>query len=363
MKITVSELLSYILNGVGFLDVRAPVEFEDGHIPGALNIPLLENQERHEVGSLYKAKGKEAAVSLGHQIVTGDLRQHRLEKWLQFFKKNPDGLLYCFRGGLRSQTVQGWLKEAGQTVPLIEGGYKAVRQYFLNYLDEISQGMPVLLISGPTGSGKTHLVKEAENFFPSLDLEFLARHRGSAFGFESFAQPAQAQFENLIAVSLLRTLAKYQDQRPVLFEDESRLIGRCAVPEKLFQKMRQSAVVWVDEPLSQRIENIFFDYITHSAIGNGTRDQALDLFKKYEKSLQAISKKLGGLKTTEILKDLQASREAYINEKNLESNRVWIEKLLLHYYDPLYLGSLERRNPKVIFRGSGKEVLAYLRQL
>jgi tRNA 2-selenouridine synthase len=358
MKIPISDLKKHLLEGARFLDVRAPIEFEEGYIPGAENIPLLTNQERHEVGTTYKEKGKEAAISLGHALVHGETKEQRLSSWKNFFQQNPNGLLYCFRGGLRSQTVQAWLKDVGVDVPLIDGGYKAARQLFINYLDEMAESLNLLIVSGPTGSAKTHLVKEAQEFFPAVDLEGLANHKGSAFGFEATPQPSQANFENRLSLEIMKRVRSNW----MLLEDESRLIGHRVVPEKMFNKLRESPIVWVDEPMEVRVENIFKDYITNSAIGKGDSAAALALFDRYDQSLQSISKRLGGLKTKEISFDLTMARQAYINRKNLDPNRIWIEKLLVHYYDPLYLGSLEKRQPQVSFKGTKKEVLGFLKE-
>ncbi len=359
------ELESLLKERVPLLDVRAPVEFSAGHIPGAVNLPILNDEERAQVGTLFKQKGQDAAVQLGQKLVSGNLKLQRIEEWKEFFLKNPRSVVYCFRGGLRSRTAQSWLAEAGLQIPRLEGGYKAARQFFLETVQQIVSERALLLISGPTGGGKSHLLRAARDFLPAVDLEKLANHRGSAFGFETEPQPQQAQFENLLVQDLLQISgsAEVLLKKPLLLEDESRLIGRNVIPENLFIKMRVSPIVWVDESLEQRVENIFTDYITETALGQADENRGLALFLRYEKSLLSIQRRLGGLRTQELILNLQTSRTEYLENKNLDSNRVWIEKLLVYYYDPLYLDSLKKRNPQVLFKGTSKEILLFFRSL
>lgn len=144
------------------LDLRAPIEFQLGAFPGAVNIPLMTNDERAQVGTCYKQHGQEAAIKLGHQLVSGSIKEERISQWMAFCKNNPDGFLYCFRGGLRSRIVQQWLAESGMPYPRVIGGYKALRNFCLQQLDTLSsQKMRVL--SGYTGSGKTPIIAALPN--------------------------------------------------------------------------------------------------------------------------------------------------------------------------------------------------------
>jgi tRNA 2-selenouridine synthase len=360
MTVSHLELRAHLLKGTPFLDVRAPIEFIEGHIPDAHNGPILDDNQRAEVGTIYKKRGQVAAIERGHLLVGGDLRESRIQAWSQLIQENPSMIVYCFRGGLRSQTAQSWLKAAGHDVLRLNGGYKAARQIFLETIQEATEKLQPLIVSGPTGSGKTHLLNAAKVFFPAVDLEGLACHKGSAFGAEPRPQPRQAQFENLLSVQLLELLSRSETK--VLLEDESRLIGQNVIPEGLFNKMRGSPVVWVDEPLTSRVENIFHDYILTTAIAHGAEMEALTLYQKYEKSLTSIQRRLGGARTQEIMADLKNAQTCYLSQRDLAPNRVWIEKLLIYYYDPLYLSSLDKRQPKVLFRGLSAEVLGYLRE-
>lgn len=354
------------------MDVRAPVEFGQGSLPGALNFPILNDEERALIGTTYKQKGQEEAVRLGFQIISGSVKEDRVAQWSRYISENPNSVLYCFRGGKRSQITQQWLKEAGIERPLIVGGYKAARQFLMNTIDEFSAQNELLLVSGPTGSGKTQLLKEVNDFYPSLDLEAVAHHRGSAFGAWPIPQPTQIDFENRLAVHLLKLEERLKTIGAVgiAIEDESRLIGKNCLPESFFAQMRNSAVVWLDEPIAIRVENIFKDYVLDTSIGDfcnqagaveSLREQALQLFENYKKALQAISRKLGGLRTQEVLVDLEKARLDFMTNNEIQSNKVWIEKLLRYYYDPLYLKSLDQRQVRVLFKGPKAEVIDYLR--
>lgn len=371
------------------IDVRAPVEFLQGSLPGSVNIPILNNEDRALVGTTYKNQGQEAAIHLGYQIVSGLVRQSRLDQWLRFVRENPRAVLYCFRGGKRSQITQQWLKEAGIERPLLAGGYKVARSFLMDTIDKFSEDGNLLVISGPTGSGKTRLIYEVGDIYPALDLEAIARHRGSAFGGLSIPQPTQIDFENQLAVSLLKLQNRIKFEGPFVVEDESRLIGRVCLPASFFTRMRTSEVIWLDEPIEARVENIFEEYILNTAIGHAQQwqqrtmepqrqlaqysvdeiagsqevlhNQAIQIFDKYKNALQMISNKLGGKRFQEVLGDLENAQLDFLNMNETRSNKVWIEKLVKYYYDPLYLNSLDRRQVIPCFKGSKKDVIDYLK--
>ncbi|WP_413290747.1 tRNA 2-selenouridine(34) synthase MnmH [Bdellovibrio sp. HCB337] len=346
--------------GTPLIDVRAPVEFAQGALPGAINLPIMYDEERAHVGTTYKQAGREAAITLGHELISGKVKELRMKMWAEQIRKEPQAVLYCFRGGLRSQITQGWLKDAGIDRPLIVGGYKKARNFLRQEIEQFSAQSDFVLLSGPTGSAKTHILNQAATFYPSVDLEAIAHHRGSAFGAWAIPQPTQIDFENKLAVNLLKLKEKAQGQR-VLFEDESRLIGHCALPESVFAKMRASEVIFIEESFDQRVENIYQDYVANTALGNGSVEEALRIFTAFRRSVRDISKKLGGLRAQEVLQDLAVSESEYLRGRNLEVNKAWIAKLLSYYYDPFYQQSWSRRQPRVHFRGSGPEVLEHLR--
>lgn len=329
-----------VLAKTAILDVRAPVEFAEGALPNSVNLPILNNEERAQVGTVYKQQGSEAAVALGHSLVSGAVKAGRIAAWSQFARENPEGIITCFRGGMRSALAQSWLAEAGFNLSRIEGGYKEFRNFYMRRTVELSQH-PLVVISGATGAGKTLLLRSLAKAI--VDLEKLARHRGSAFGAYDEKQPAQSSFENSLAAELI-ALNQAAPTETWFIEDESRMVGTRVVPESVFLQLRASPVVLVEEDLAVRVENTFQEYI---------KDASPGFVARYCEAIKNISRKLGGELTKEIFVDIASAR-------NLDDHKIWIEKLLRLYYDPMYLRSLAKRNPKILFRGTRQEVREYL---
>lgn len=349
--IDLSELKLKLLQDYKIIDVRAPLEFAQGALPNSVNLPVLDDQERALVGTCYKKINQEKAIELGHQIVSGENKRNKISKWIEYIEKNPHTIMTCFRGGLRSRISQGFLAESGIEIDRIENGYKEVRQYFIDELNNYANTQNLRLLTGNTGSGKTKILKQASKFYPVIDLEELAQHRGSAFGSMKNPQPAQATFENSLSFEILKLRSLKPDSR-LLFEDESRLIGSLHLPDRFFDKLRKSSVIKMNVALEERIENIFADYIYPEA----------EIFEKYSRAITKISKKLGGLRAQELLRDLTFSNKQFLEEGRLVSNKIWIEKLLVWYYDPMYSFSLLQRDPLVEFEGGAKDVIEYLKQ-
>lgn len=348
--LTIAEIKPYLICDTAIIDVRAPVEFRQGAIPHSVNLPILDDQERATVGTCYKQQGREAAISLGHRIVKDENKKIKMEQWKNFLNKHPQAILTCFRGGLRSQIAQTFLIEADLEIPRVQGGYKEIRQLYLDELESFcTQTQPMKVLTGETGSGKTQLLNLSSLNKISLDLENLAAHRGSAFGRQKWPQPSQASFENSISHRLM-TLKHQAPEQQILVEDESRVIGSLHLPENLFTKMRQAPVLQVVEDLEQRIQNIFEEYITDD----------LEIYNFFENAIKKIQKKLGGLRSQEILQNIADSRAQATESGSLKSNKVWIEKILVWYYDPLYRDSLKSRNPVIEFKGTYAEVQKYL---
>lgn len=349
------------LTDTPMMDARAPLEFTKGAFPHAVSLPLMTDDERAQVGTCYKQHGQAAALALGHQLVAGAVKQQRLEQWLSFARNNPDGYLYCFRGGLRSQIVQQWMQEAGCAYPRIIGGYKAMRRFLIDRQEQIVAASRFCIVAGHTGCAKTDLLNSLDN---SIDLEGLAHHRGSSFGKRPAGQPAQIDFENTLAIALLRQSHAHPEQR-ILLEDESKLIGRCVIPLQLRERMAVAPIIIVSASLEQRVEHSFRNYILHKLLewqqSLGAEAGFSAFSADLSDSLQRIQKRLGGVQFQRIDALLQqALAEQQQGDSSL--HREWIKILLSEYYDPMYAYQLKSREALVEFSGSAEQVREYLTQ-
>lgn len=347
------------LRDTPFIDLRAPLEFAKGAFPTSTSLPLMDDRERAKVGTCYKRDGQAAAIKLGHQLVNGEIKAQRLAAWLEFAKQHPDGYLYCWRGGLRSQTVQQWLAEANCLYPRVAGGYKAMRRFLIDEQLRILERTPLLILAGRTGCAKTELLNQLPHH---LDLEGLAHHRGSSFGKRPAGQPAQLDFENRLAIALLRLHHAAPDATLIL-EDESGLIGRCALPHELRDKMDRTPLVLIESSLKERIEHSYQNYILDKleewrrTVGD---EQAFSAFADdLQQSLHNIRKRLGGLRHQQLTDIMQQALHDH-QRGNPERHRAWIEILLTDYYDPMYDHQLSKKSERIIFRGSREEVRNYL---
>ncbi|TVP90804.1 MAG: tRNA 2-selenouridine(34) synthase MnmH [Thioalkalivibrio sp.] len=356
------------LRDVPLLDVRAPVEFAQGAFPNAYNLPLLTDVERHDVGLRYTEQGQPAAIELGHALVAGETREARLQGWLQWCERHPDGQLYCFRGGMRSGLVQEWLAEAGHPIPRIRGGYKAMRRFLLGRLEETATTLPLVLLSGRTGTGKTRVIEELDH---AVDLEGLARHRGSAFGRRPGGQPTQIDFENALAIRLLRLQARQETAgpTPVVLEDESKLVGHRLIPPALHKRMKAAPRVFIEEPLASRVQVTLEDYVLQPLLeyaGYHGAEQALDrLGAELLASLDRIRNRLGGARHRELRAMMESALNTQARTGSAAGHQGWIEALLAEYYDPLYDHALRRQGDigSPLFVGTRAEVLVFLRAL
>ena len=356
------------LNDIPLIDTRAPVEFNRGTFPSATNLPLMIDRERSAVGACYKEQGSDAAVGLGHQLVSGAIKEERVNAWIDFVDQHQDGALFCFRGGMRSQISQSWLSDRGIEYPRIEGGYKAMRHWLMAQLDRICAQCEFIVISGKTGSAKTRLINKGNAggpFAGSVDLEGLANHRGSAFGRRASAQPTQINFEHALAIALLKIERDYAG--PIIIEDESRLIGRCALPAALKDRLAQSPLVVIDASLQSRVTHTVENYILanfNELIGMATtREQAFERFSQsLRDGLDRIQKRLGGMKHKELSGLLKHALDAHAQGDD-SLHEEWIRALLVSYYDPMYDHQLANRRQSVIFSGNREEVMGYLKEL
>ncbi|MDK9556299.1 tRNA 2-selenouridine(34) synthase MnmH [Marinobacter sp. M216] len=349
------DYLALFLNDVPLMDVRAPVEFDKGSFPSAENAPLMNDDERHRVGICYKEQGQDRAIELGHLLVSGDIKARRIEAWKQFVAQHPNGYLFCFRGGLRSRLTQQWIRESGIDYPLVKGGYKALRRFLIDSLEDRIKNSEFRILSGRTGTGKTRVLQQLPN---PVDLEGLANHRGSSFGRQVSPQPSQIDFENRLAVAMLK--AHHHKGGPVYLEDESRLVGRCALPESLRERMASAPLMVLEQPLAQRIAIIREDYVEGMCADYSRRDgeEAGWLnFRDYLLSaLDRIRKRLGGERHKQLRSLMEAALERQERQQDLSGHDAWIQALLEDYYDPMYDYQLGQKEGRILVRG-GPDVI------
>ncbi len=330
------------------LDVRAPSEFKRGSFPHAVNLPILTDEERRLVGITYKKDGHQAAVALGHQLVCGETKLVRVAAWSEFVLANPDALICCWRGGMRSALAAQWLHEAGHDCERVPGGFKAIRRAGLKLFDQIAEHSEWLIVGGLTGSGKTRVIQELDD---AIDLERAANHRGSSFGARNSPQPTQVSFENVLAVEFARRRDVKRSAPRFVVEDEGRTIGRLALPEVLVQKMRRSPLVVIRAPLETRVTHIVADYIDAPLAEGSTLDE---LHSRYRDALRRLTRRLGDQRWRHIDRQMETAFSC-------NDHRPWIRSLLTDYYDATYSYQLAQKSDRVIFRGTADEVIAFVR--
>ncbi len=357
----VDDLASLFINDTPMLDVRAPVEFLQGAFPRSVNIPLMTDAEREAVGIEYKEQGHDAAILLGAELVTEDNRIERKKKWAEFFAKNPGAVLYCFRGGLRSQISQQWIVDHTHIdYPRVKGGYKAMRRFLLESIERICNEIPIIVLGGRTGSGKTRLLKQLDN---SIDLEGLANHRGSAFGPTATQQPTQINFENTLAIELLKKEAS--GCKSLVIEDEARNVGSLGVPQALFEAMQASPLVMLEVSQEDRNKVSIEEYIldTQKSFDEvyGVESGAKELSNHLLNSLEKIQKRLGGVRYQQAREQMQEAIILWQKTGSVEEFVPIVKTLLLDYYDPMYDYQSARKLDRVSFRGAYDEVMYYLK--
>lgn len=314
-SISVGEFLNNLGESV-LIDVRSEGEFEQGHLPGSCNLPLLNNEERAIVGTIYKKEGNRAAVKRGFELVGGKFAEYITKA--ADFSNGKSISIYCWRGGMRSNIMAWLFATAGFKVQLLKGGYKAYRRLVL---DELNKARSFKILGGKTGSGKTIVLQEMKKLgVQVIDLESLACHRGSAFGGVGLAaQPSNEQFEN----ELFSELSHYKSDEWIWLENESRLIGKIKIPDFIYDQMRKATVVELIVPTELRAKHIVQEY------GVFPQDQLAEITK-------SIEKKLGNLRMKQALEFLEAND--LIN---------WA-KVLLTYYDNFYAYGMSLRPPASI---------------
>lgn len=355
---TTPAVLSLIGKERPLVDVRSPVEFAQGALPGAVNLPLMVDDERHQVGIAYKQQGQTAAIELGERLVSGEIKQARIAAWKAYLDERPDALIYCFRGGLRSQVAQHWLEETGVSRPRLEGGWKAMRKVLCERIDTAAL-QPMLVVAGLTGCAKTTLINQLDN---GVDLEAYAHHKGSAFGRRPEEPATQINFEHALAKRLIGLMDG------LVIEDESRQIGNANIPLSFWRAQQQAPRIRIEMPLDWRLAQIQQDYIIDLEQAYAARhgaDQGWQLMQaQLSNALIRLGKRLGNAR----LQRLQRLQELAFKEHaqgNSQAHEAWLAPLLTEYYDPLYRYCLEKQRdsaPPEIHVGDWDSCLAAARQ-
>jgi tRNA 2-selenouridine synthase len=299
------------------IDVRSPAEFAEDHLPGAINCPVLDDDERIQVGTLYKQVSPFEARKLGAALVARNIARHLQER----FHDKPKSwkpLIYCWRGGQRSASMAIIFSQIGWAAHQLEGGYKSYRHQVLEDLATLPEQLQLKVICGPTGSGKSRLLDALQRTGKQvLDLEALAAHRGSVLGrLPDQPQPSQKWFDS----KLRQAMQQLDSMRPVYIESESRKIGQITLPDSLFNRMHASDCLTMTVPLAERVRFLLEDY------------------PFYLQQPERLVTQLGFLKAVHSREQLQHWQEM-IERGDFSS---LVEELLGQHYDPLYSRSMNR---------------------
>ena len=304
------------------IDARSPSEFAEDHIPGAINLPSLNDSERAEVGTIYVQVSRFDARKIGAAMVARNIAMH-----LEGALKEMDGawrpLVYCWRGGQRSGAFASYLKQIGWRADTLDGGYKTYRRLVNAVCHRHPFPGPVVLLDGNTGTAKTELLTRlAERGVQVLDLEGAANHRGSAFGARAGGQPSQKMFEGRLA----EAMAGFDPHKPVVIEAESSKVGACIVPPSVWAAMRKAPRISLSVPVAARTEYLVEAYD--------------DLWENPEGLAQGI----------QALKPLQKSEtierwQRFVAEAN---HPAFVRELIELHYDPRYGRKREAQANKVL---------------
>lgn len=242
------------------IDVRSSSEFAEDCIPGAINLPVLNDAERAEIGTIYKQFSPFQARKIGAAIVAKNISQHLNEHFANK-DKNYQPLIYCWRGGQRSASLAIVLSQIGWRVTLLEGGYKTYRSYVRQQLEDLPPKFNYKVLCGLAGSGKTHILRKMrQRGFQVLDLEALANHRGSLLGEEWKNKPSPQPPQKYFETQLLLELQRFNPQETVWIESESSKIGQVYLPQSLCKRMKQSSCIEIKLPFSARVEFLLQEY-------------------------------------------------------------------------------------------------------
>lgn len=299
------------------IDVRSPSEFAEDHIPGSINCPVLDDEERARVGTLYKQSGPFEAKKIGAALVARNIARHLEERFLDKARDwNP--LVYCWRGGNRSGSMTHILAKIGWHAVQLDGGYKEYRRHVNTELNELPKRFQYRVICGTTGSGKSRLLQTlAARGAQVLDLEQLAAHRGSVLGnLPSEPQPSQKTFES----SIWQALRHFDPEHPVFVESESKKVGQLRVPDVLIECMRTSPCISLHLPQTQRVQLLMQDYahfVDTPELLNTQLEYLLQIHGRPKISRWQSMANAGQIETL-------------------------VDELLADHYDPAYLRSIKR---------------------
>ena len=300
------------------IDARSPSEFKDDHVTGAVNLPVLYDDERADVGRIYKQVSPFEARKLGARLAAINIARH-IETTLSQYDKSWRPLIYCWRGGQRSGSMARILAEIGWLVTVLDGGYKRYRRDVVDSIEEISSKLDVIILQGPTGTAKTRMLREVmASGHQAIDLEGLSSHRGSLLGHEpGHPQPSQRLFET----SLNQVMLKLDPSRPVLIEAESSRIGSCHIPRVLWQRMQKAPQIRINASLDARVDFLIRDY-AHLIENPSTLNRLFDSMIQ------------------------RHGHEICENWRQLALNRDWQQLtglLIEQHYDPAYARTSARR--------------------
>ncbi len=298
------------------IDVRAPIEYSNGHIAHAINLPLFEDSERAEIGTLYKNHGKDIAVTRGLEIVSPKMVE--FINYVKTLTTNKRVFIYCFRGGMRSSSFAWLMNTAGLEAMILDGGYKSFRNELITYFQKNKK---IILLGGKTGSGKTEVLKNLkQKAIQTVDLEFHAHHKGSAFGsINELLQNPQQVFDS----DLFNAFQSLDQDQNIVLEDESQTIGSNKIPHGLWLQMLKAPIIKLEIPFELRVQKLVKDYSTSKI-----DDLKICVLK--------ISSKLGPLNTKLCLH--------HLSEGNLSD----VARLSLLHYDKSYEFGYKNKNQSII---------------
>ncbi|OYD09163.1 tRNA 2-selenouridine(34) synthase MnmH [Paludifilum halophilum] len=315
-------------NNIQWIDVRSPGEFLTATIPGAINVPLFNNEERARVGTVYKQKGREEAIQLGMELVSPKIPE--LVRQVRESSRDRTPLFFCWRGGMRSQAMATFQDLMQLPALRLTGGYRAYRQYITSHLEHGRLQSKLIVLHGLTGVGKTAVLHGLEKCgAPVLDLEGMAGHRGSAFGDLGEIQPHnQRTFDSL----LFHKLERLKNEPYIFMEAESKRIGRVQMPPFLVRAKEEGIPVLLEASLSSRVQQILDTYLEGPEDPESFRGHVIGAISRIERKLSPDKRK-----------------QLYRLAEERDYGPL-VQILLQSYYDPLYRHSQNRYQEKIRYR-------------